>query len=164
MQNIKYQIRYLNPDLLSWPAEEIDQLPDILMEDENLLHIIDGIYDEMAVLLLSTDSRIIMKGLGIDFIEVIPHEKMILIQYLKSQEILELCTEEKIFHLRETSPELAQQFCTTVSTFLSGDNPTEKNSDTGIFELLEQLGKLRESGILTNEEFTEQKKKLLEKL
>jgi hypothetical protein len=76
MQNLKYQIKYINPDLLSWATEEIEKLSDILMEEEKLIHIIDGLYDEVAVLLFSTDSRIIFKGIGIDFIEVISHEKL----------------------------------------------------------------------------------------
>jgi hypothetical protein len=76
MQNLKYQTKYINPDLLSWATEEIEKLSDILMEEEKLIHIIDGLYDEVAVLLFSTDSRIIFKGIGIDFIEVISHEKL----------------------------------------------------------------------------------------
>ncbi|MBV8327663.1 SHOCT domain-containing protein [Chryseobacterium sp.] len=41
---------------------------------------------------------------------------------------------------------------------------TGKDSSDTIFEQLEKLGKLRESGILTEAEFAEQKKKLLDKL
>ncbi|WP_415327507.1 SHOCT domain-containing protein [Chryseobacterium sp. MMS23-Vi53] len=42
--------------------------------------------------------------------------------------------------------------------------PIEKESPDKVFDQLEKLGNLHENGILTNEEFTEQKKKLLEKL
>lgn len=164
MQNLKYQIKYINPDLLSWAAEEIDTFSDILMEEEKLIHIIDGLYDEVAVLLFSTDSRIIFKGIGIDFIEVIPHEKITSIAYSDSLKVLEINTEEKVFVLEKSNSELAQQFCNAVNNFLNGVDPNEVISDTSVFELLEQLGKLRENGVLTNDEFTEQKKKLLEKL
>ncbi|PTT26917.1 hypothetical protein DBR28_17545 [Chryseobacterium sp. HMWF028] len=41
---------------------------------------------------------------------------------------------------------------------------TDKGDSGAIFEQLEKLGKLRENGILTDEEFAEQKKKLLDKL
>jgi hypothetical protein len=41
---------------------------------------------------------------------------------------------------------------------------TNKEDSGAILEQLERLGKLRENGILTDEEFTEQKKKLLDKL
>ncbi|PWN72426.1 hypothetical protein C1631_003890 [Chryseobacterium phosphatilyticum] len=41
---------------------------------------------------------------------------------------------------------------------------TSKEAPGTIFEQLEKLGKLKETGILTEEEFTEQKKKLLDKL
>jgi hypothetical protein len=42
--------------------------------------------------------------------------------------------------------------------------PITKESSATLIEQLEQLGKLRENGILTGEEFAEQKKKLLGKL
>ncbi|PRB04796.1 hypothetical protein CQ046_05825 [Chryseobacterium sp. MYb7] len=41
---------------------------------------------------------------------------------------------------------------------------TDKADSAAIFEQLEKLGRLRESGILTDQEFAEQKKKLLDKL
>lgn len=41
---------------------------------------------------------------------------------------------------------------------------TQKQSSEVIFEQLEKLGKLREAGVLTEDEFTEQKRKLLDKL
>ncbi|WP_228459032.1 PH domain-containing protein [Chryseobacterium bernardetii] len=43
-------------------------------------------------------------------------------------------------------------------------NNAPKESSEDIFEQLEKLGKLRQMGILSEEEFTEQKKKLLNKL
>jgi hypothetical protein len=52
----------------------------------------------------------------------------------------------------------AQQFCTSVNKFLKGTDQNEEISDTSVFELLVQLGKLRENGVLTNDEFTEQKR------
>ncbi|SDI88785.1 SHOCT domain-containing protein [Chryseobacterium jejuense] len=163
MQNIKYQIKYINPDLLLWASEDIEQLSDILMEDEKMIHIIDGLFDGTAGLLFSTDRRIIFKGLGLDFIEVIPHEKITLIQYVDSQKIIELATEEQKYMFEKSDPYFADQFCKTVKTFLKGEEIIEISKDS-IFELLERLGKLKESGILTNEEFTEQKQKLLDKL
>ncbi|PIF46120.1 uncharacterized protein DUF4428 [Chryseobacterium sp. 52] len=46
----------------------------------------------------------------------------------------------------------------------SQSNSDEKEAPAVIFEQLEKLGKLREMGVLTEEEFAEQKKKLLAKL
>ncbi|WP_313091680.1 PH domain-containing protein [Chryseobacterium flavum] len=40
----------------------------------------------------------------------------------------------------------------------------DKETSQTVFEQLEKLGKLRETGVLTEEEFTEQKKKLLDRL
>lgn len=163
MQNLKYQIKYINPGLLSWASEDIEQLSDIMMEDEKIIHIIDGLFDGTAGLLFSTDSRIIFKGLGVDFIEVIPHEKITLIQYVNSQKTIELFTKEKVYKFEKSDPYFADQFCKTINAFFKGENNIELSTDS-IFELLERLGKLKESGILTHEEFTEQKQKLLDKL
>jgi hypothetical protein len=46
----------------------------------------------------------------------------------------------------------------------SSSSNVNKESTEVIFEQLEKLGKLREIGVLTEEEFAEQKKKLLERL
>ncbi|RTZ46853.1 SHOCT domain-containing protein [Chryseobacterium arthrosphaerae] len=45
-----------------------------------------------------------------------------------------------------------------------GSTAAKSKSSETIFEQLEKLGKLRENGILTDAEFAEQKKKLLEQL
>ncbi|WP_160137454.1 SHOCT domain-containing protein [Chryseobacterium sp. c4a] len=163
MQNIKYQIKYINSDLLSWASEDIEELSDILMEDEKIIHIVDGLLDGTAGLLFSTDHRIIFKGFGLDFIEAIPHEKITLIQYVTSQKIIELATEEQKYMFEKSDPYFADQFCKTVNTFLKGEEVVEISKDS-IFELLERLGQLKDNGILTQEEFTEQKQKLLNKL
>ncbi|MDN3692878.1 SHOCT domain-containing protein [Chryseobacterium tructae] len=163
MQNIKYQIKYINPDLLLWASEDIEQLSDILMEDEKMIHIIDGLFEGTAGLLFSTNSRIIFKGSGVDFIEVIPHEKITLIQYQNSQKIIELYTQEQQYQFEIKDLFFAEQFCKTVNAFIKGEESTELSKDS-IFELLERLGKLKQNGILTDEEFTDQKKKLLDKL
>ncbi|WP_374464126.1 SHOCT domain-containing protein [Chryseobacterium sp.] len=68
----------------------------------------------------------------------------------------------------------AEKFYDTIKTFYNAPQQlSPKQTDTvskgtvsseEIFNQLEKLGKLRENGILTDAEFTEQKKKLLEQL
>lgn len=168
MENIQYQIRKINPDLFSWAQSEMSDFSDFLMENENIIHIIDGIYDYNAVFLLSTNQRLILKGIGIDFIEVIPHDKITLINYLQPQEMISVYTDDKVFGLGKVNETMALQFNKRVNTFIFGskDDKTESENDPeeSVFVLLEQLGKLREGGILTEEEFSSQKKKLLERL
>ncbi|MDR4950796.1 SHOCT domain-containing protein [Chryseobacterium sp. ES2] len=64
---------------------------------------------------------------------------------------------------QESSP--LQAFTQTIPDLVQEDvySAAQEDSNT-IFEQLEKLGKLRENGILTDEEFAEQKKKLLDKL
>ncbi|MGU3375571.1 SHOCT domain-containing protein [Chryseobacterium sp. M5A1_1a] len=163
MQNIRHQIQYINPELLVWAVEYVDQLPEILMEDEKIIHIIDGLYNVRSTLLLSTDNRIIFKELGTDAIEVIPHERVILIEYLEP--IITINTEENIFQFEKTDSRLALAFCKAVNTVLGHvETQVAEESGLSVLELLEQLGSLRENGVLTDDEFMIQKKKLLEKL
>lgn len=163
MQNIRHQVQYINPGLLVWAVEYIDQLPDILMEDEKVVHIIDGLYNGMSTLLLSTGSRLIFKGLETDDIEVIPHERITLIEY--REPFIKINTEELIFQFEKTDSSLAENFCKTVNVVLGHvETFVTEESGLSVLELLEQLGSLRENGVLTDEEFMIQKKKLLEKL
>ncbi|CAI8808003.1 SHOCT domain-containing protein [Chryseobacterium sp. IT-36CA2] len=58
-----------------------------------------------------------------------------------------------------------QAFAQTIPDLVEENVYSIDKGDSGaIFEQLEKLGKLRETGILTDEEFAEQKKKLLDKL
>lgn len=58
-----------------------------------------------------------------------------------------------------------QAFTQTIPDLVEENVYSTNKGDSGtIFEQLEKLGRLRESGILTDEEFAEQKKKLLDKL
>lgn len=168
MENIEYQIRKINPDLFSWAQSEMSDFSDFLMESENMIHIIDGIYDGNAVFLLSTNRRLILKGIAADFMEVIPHEKITLINYLKPQEMISVYTEDKVFGIGKVGEMMASEFNKRVNTFIFGHNQNatkgEDDHQESVFVLLEQLGKLREGGILTEEEFSLQKKKLLERL
>jgi hypothetical protein len=41
---------------------------------------------------------------------------------------------------------------------------TQPKSEPSVLDQLEQLGRLKESGVLSEEEFNDQKKKLMEKL
>lgn len=171
MQNIQYQVRKINPDLSSWLEKDIDGLSDILMDNENIVHIIDGLNEEKtAVILLSTEKRFIIKGIGIDFIEVIDHEKVKLLEYVLPEKKISIHTDEKIFSIDTIDEVLAPQFCEVLNALLFGSTEYKshatgkEDASTSAFELLEQLGKLRDNGILTEEEFTDQKKKILDRL
>lgn len=163
MQNIEYQIRNISPDLFVRVKADIAQLPDILMESEKILYVVDGLYDGVEALLLSTDTRMIIKELGHDVLEVIPNERIALMQYFES--IIDIHTNEDILTFKSADSRLALEFCKSANAILENQEaPTPEESDESVYDLLEQLGKLKDNGILTHEEFTEQKKKLLEKL
>jgi len=59
----------------------------------------------------------------------------------------------------------AELFCEKVRNFMSHPNEfAQPKSEPTILDQLEQLGRLKESGVLKEDEFIEQKKKLLGKL
>ncbi|WP_415327519.1 SHOCT domain-containing protein [Chryseobacterium sp. MMS23-Vi53] len=135
--------------------------------NEKIIHILDGMYDDKAIFLLSTDKRIIFKGIGIDFMEVIPHDRISLIN-LQPQNMISVSTDEKIYGIAKVDETMAVNFVEIVNAFIFGSKAHSQNKDEesskSVLILLEQLGGLRENGILTEEEFSIQKKKLLEKL
>lgn len=169
MKNVQFQIRKINPDILAWGEKCIEDLSDILMDDESIIHIIDGSYNNKSTaILLSTEKRLIFKGIGVDLIEVIPHENVKLLQFIKESRKISIHTDDQIFGIETIEEALTIQFYETVYRAIFGlskVDPVENTvSSESIFILLEKLGNLRQNGILTEEEFSVQKKKLLESL
>ena len=59
----------------------------------------------------------------------------------------------------------AELFCEKVRDFMSRPEESIQNKpEPSVLDQLEQLGRLKESGVLSEEEFLDQKKKLMDKL
>ncbi len=155
-----------------WGKSEIKELPKILSENEKIKGIITGIYNGGSGILVATDFRLVFidKGLlfglkiedfGFDKISSIQFESGFLTATIK---IIASGNEAKISNVESNK---GRTFCDLARQLLSQPKKSEPqivNQEPDILGQLEKLGKLKDAGIITEEEFTEQKKKLLEKL
>lgn len=146
-------------------------MPQILSSIENIDNIIQGTYNNGQGILVSTDRRLVFIDKGLLYglkVEDFPLEKITSIQYETGLLLgsVKIHTSGNIATIDNVEKTSARKFAEFVRNKLS--EPKENNSainvQPSVLDQLEKLAKLRDSGILSNEEFAEQKKKLLEKL
>ncbi|MGU3375573.1 PH domain-containing protein [Chryseobacterium sp. M5A1_1a] len=183
LDEIKAQIVALNAQISIFAHIEVNELANVLDKDEKLIAIAEGkcLNNNLDGILVSTERRVIF--INRNFLSSTPenefsHHKIVSVQHsygLVTSE-LKLFTNEGIkaeFKLQNRNA--AKTFYEAIQKYIySFQNPLrqqqvhqesirEEDAET-VFEKLEKLGKLKESGILTIEEFETQKKKLLDKL
>jgi hypothetical protein len=172
LDEIKDQIKKLDLSTTFFVRREIKELPEILAEDEEIIYLVEGRdkVNKNNGVLLATDRRVIfidkefLYGLKV---EGFPLNKINSIQYETSLMLgtIKIHTSGRIVEIDGVGKHYARKFCETVTSFMSRPKQESiSSSEPTVLDQLEQLGKLKENGVLTEEEFNEQKKKLLEKL
>lgn len=192
IDEIKDQIVALNAKLSIFVNSEVNELVNVLDKSEKIIAIAEGkyLYNNLEGILVSTERRVVFvdkKFFGGVFENEFPLYKITSMQHssgLLSSE-LKLFTEgfkaefklysrsaAKVFYdaiqnnvyTSQQQQQQQQQIQSVQQTQKQQSSSVKKEDPALIFDKLEKLGKLRESGILTDEEFAEQKKKLLDKL
>ena len=174
LEEILSQIKLLQIDNISsfFGRKEIKELPNILSPSENIDNLIQGVYNKGMGILVSTNRRLIFIDKGLLYglkVEDFPLDKITSIQYetgLIFGEV-KIHTSANIAKIEQVDKKAARNFAEFVREKLSQpkDNTSVTiSSQPDILGQIEKLAKLKESGILSEEEFIEQKKKLLEKL
>lgn len=174
LDEIIAQIKVINLNNSSFylGRREINELPNILASTETIDNIAQGSYNNGQGILVSTNRRLIFVDKGMVFglkVEDFPLDKISSIQYetgllLGSIKIFTTGNIAKIDNVEKSS---AKNFAEFVRDKLSQPKEVVTNtiiSEPNVLDQLEKLAKLKENGILTEDEFIEQKKKLLEKL
>jgi hypothetical protein len=182
-QKIKNELERLHANLSVFTKGEIKELPYLISEDEQIIAITDAQFVNTldAGVLVATPLRLISvsKGMfGAAKINIYPNETIKQLSFVTHPRspIIQLHLEERTVEFEcYMDKEDAEKFYDTIKNIYN--NPQEQSlkhitsanksvsvSSEEIFNQLEKLGKLRESGILTDAEFAEQKKKLLEQL
>lgn len=182
-QKIKNELERLHANLSVFTKGEIKELPYLISEEEQIIAITDAQFVNTldAGVLVATPLRLISvsKGMfGSAKINIYPNETIKLLSFVTHPRspIIKLHLEERTVEFEcYMDKEDAEKFYDTIKNIYN--NPQEQSSkqigsakrsvsvsSEEIFNQLEKLGKLRENGILTDAEFTEQKKKLLEQL
>lgn len=190
-EEIRNQILALNTTLSASVNNEVDELVNILNTDEKIIVIADAKYlhNKMDGLLLATQHRVIFLNKGFfgnlyqnefqyqDINSVLygPGESSTLLKMLingsqtdfifKNKNSAQLFYEAIEDYVNSSGNQLKQQLTHPApKSPIFKPEPAQKEDPLTVFDKLEKLGRLKESGILTDEEFAEQKKKLLDKL
>ncbi|HEX9828188.1 MAG TPA: PH domain-containing protein [Flavobacteriaceae bacterium] len=173
LEEIKTEIKKLNLNNVStfFGRKEINELPQILAQNEKIDHIIQGTYNNGVGILVSTNRRLVFIDKGLLYglkVEDFPLDKISSIQYETGLLLgkVKIHTSGNIADIENVEKASARTFAEFVRNKLSQPKEVvnQTNSEPNVLEQLEKLGKLKESGILSEEEFFEHKKKLLAKM
>jgi hypothetical protein len=177
LEEVKTTIKNLKIDGISGflGKKEINELPKILAANETLDHMIQGFYNNGNGILVSTDRRLIFIDKGLLYgvkVEDFPLDKISSIQYETGLLLgkVKIHSTSNVATIENVDKSAARKFSEFVRDKLS--RPKEQAAPVivqaaaqpSVIEQIEKLAQLKEKGILSDDEFAEQKKKLLEKL
>ncbi len=172
LDEIKEELDKLDINPTIFARKEIHALPDILSAEEKIVYLVEGRnkINRHHIILVATDRRLIfvdkefMYGLTV---EDYSYTKISSIQYETEVMLasIDIQVSDDLVEIDGVGKYEAKLFCEKVRDFMS--RPAEyiqHQSEPSTLDQLEQLGRLKESGILSEEEFNEQKKKMIDKL
>lgn len=193
-EEIREQILALNTKLSASVNNDIEELTNVLDIDEKIIAISDAKYlhNNMNGLLIATKRRVIFINknfFGSIYKKDFSHQNITIVLAGKGENSSMLKIMMNVgtadFILKQSNS--AQFFCDAMEGYINSSanrqkqrlahpevesplytkpqqTPQQKEDPSTVFDKLEKLGRLRESGILTEEEFITQKKKLLDTL
>ncbi|GAA4166536.1 hypothetical protein GCM10022217_40500 [Chryseobacterium ginsenosidimutans] len=178
LKEIKQQLDQLKANLSMFAKGEIKELPHILAPDEVILAITDAQFSKTvdAGILLVTPKRIISVSKAMFSpakVNEYLNENILEVSFVKSflSPIIKIHTNDKIVEFESfLNKDYAEDFYNFIKKIYNKEKYQKQSdevkaiSSEAVFKQLEKLAQLREGGILTEEEFAVQKKKLLEKL
>ena len=175
LEQIKAQIKSIDGLSKFLGKREINELPDILWENESVENLIQGMYNNGNGILVATNKRLVFIDKGLVFglkVEDFPYDKISSIQYSTGLLLgkLTIFTSGNKAVIDNVDKKRVRIFGDFVRNKISSKDTVEtpskqsqQKADTSddIVSKLERLAKLKEQGILTEEEFTQQKQKIL---
>lgn len=174
LDEIKIQIKTLDGMQAFMGRREINELPNILAHNEPVLNIVQGFYSGGNGILIATDRRLVFIDKGMIYglkVEDFPYDKLTSIQYETGLLLakITLFTSGNRALIDNVDKKQARTFSEAVRERLSAPKVTVApaaavapiSGDDEIITKLERLAKLRDSGILTDSEFAEQKQRIL---
>lgn len=186
-QKIKYELENLNVNLSVFTKGEIKELPNLISEDEKIIAVTDAQFVKTldAGILVATQKRMLSVSksmFGSAKIIDYPNDTIKSVSFVTDPRspIIKLHLDERVIEFEcYLDREDAEKFYDTIKGIYNQPQesqtqpveqpkkqtqPVKRLSTEEVFEQLEKLGRLRENGVLTDAEFAEQKKKLLEQL
>lgn len=172
LKEIKEELEKLDINPTFFARKEIHALPDILSVDERIVYLVEGRNKttQHHIILVATDRRLMfvdkefMYGLTV---EDYSYSKISSIQYETAMMLasIDIQVSDDLVEIDGVGKYEAKLFCEKVRNFMSRPEEYIKHTyEPSVLDQLEQLGRLKESGILSEEEFNDQKKKIIDKL
>lgn len=174
LEEIQAQLQNLDGVSKLFGRKEIKELPNILWEDETLEALVQGYYAKGQGILVATNKRLIFINKGMLFgmkVEDFPYDKISSIQYetgLFLGKIIIFTSGNKAVienidkHQTKDFAEYVRARITRATEHAGLVSRIADKSDDDVISQLERLAKLKEQGILTEDEFQAKKKQLLE--
>lgn len=169
---IKDELEKLDINPTFFARKEIRELPNVLSTDERIVYLVEGRNKTTKhhIILVASDRRLIFVDKEMLYglkVEDYSYDKVTSIQYEKELMLasIDINVSGDIVEIDGVGKYEAELFCEKTRDFMS--RPKEyfqPETEPSILDQLAQLGKLKENGVLTEDEFLEQKAKLLEKL
>ncbi len=172
---IQSQIKNLGGFETFLGRKEIKELPSILWEDERVENIIQGTYNNGNGILVATNRRLVFVDKGLLFglkVEDFPYDKISSIQYETgilfgkltiftsgNKAIIDNVLKAKV---RVFGDSVRAKISAPKETSTPINQPIISHNPLDVADQLEKLAKLKSQGILSEEEFMQQKKKILE--
>ena len=178
MEEIEKQLKDLDGIEKLYARKEIKELPNILWEHEKIEKIVQGFMNNHSGVLVATNSRVIFidkRLLGGLHVEDFPYDKISSIQYSTGLVMgkITIFTSGNRAVIENVEKSKVRDFCDYVRARISAPTKPayaqeESNQQTSkestaksVVKELRELAKLKEEGILTEEEFQEMKRKIL---
>jgi hypothetical protein len=169
LDEIQKQISSLDGASRLLAFKEIKELPKILWEDERVEQIIQGMYKNGNGVLVATNKRLVFVDKGLVFglkVEDFPYDKITSIQYETGMLMGEITifasgNKAEIKYLDKARTRTFAEFVRARITAASSHASLPSPQVDDVISKLERLAALKSQGVLTEEEFLEQKRKIL---
>ncbi|SDI88758.1 PH domain-containing protein [Chryseobacterium jejuense] len=167
VRQFKTDVLKINPSLSDYSGSALWDIFETIQEDK-LIHIVFGKHRQRGYgTFVSTDKRLIFIDAGTDeiiFKEVVALEDMSSIDFSPLTNIITVSISSRVIEITLDHPQYGLPFCEAVRQFINNSRKINTTEVTAILDLVERLGKLRQSNILTEEEFLQEKAKLFSKI
>ncbi len=174
-EEVNRQISQIRKPYIFWTRKEIKALPEILNEGEHIKALTSGMIDNSTWLMVTTDRRLIFLNCGmvlgvqqiqmpLDRIQSIDHQFMLFFGSIKVYDGVNVTTvgmilKPAILPFVKATQEAMYQYNKTQAA--PAKPAPEAHHSPDIATQLSKLVELKEKGYLSEQEFQEQKKKLL---
>ncbi|WP_347218946.1 PH domain-containing protein [Chryseobacterium sp.] len=165
-EGFKKKVFKINPSLSDYAEIALRKISQTIQDDQFIHGLLGKHYERGYGTLVSTDKRLMFIDAGdyqgFVFKETIPLENISSIDFSSSDNTIVITTAKK--NIKIEAEEYGPSFCEAVHQLMNCSGKMDIPDISVILDLVERLGALRQSNILTDEEFSQEKAKLFSKI